>query len=460
MSISQLYTDFMTLINQNFHNHSEEDEYLNKLLEYYLLRIIHNINPNVSIPNNLLTTDNGAIKSKITWNDNSNGKGVRPDGVDIIVYEDNTPKYYKTLNNSNSWEALFLLSEFGSDCSVELNEDIIDCYDIVSSNNNFTMNLKPLYNLTVNLTITGNPNDADMSSLMVQVYGGDPQFPVTRSLGNFTHNNNGSHSYTFNNLLETSYLIQILNFDGVIEGYRIDNGSIVVTGGYLDSNKNANLSLTYVEEEVVEEEFVDIPVTITWSDNNDSDGNRPSDVTIRLYADGVEVNSHVCSSVESWSYIFTEKPRYSENGDEITYSVNIDGMPSYSASINGYNITLNYYPEVTSKSVSIIWNDDNDAQKVRPSSVAVSLSVNGTQRQVETLSASNGWTSTVNNLPTVVNGMTATYTWIPQSVMRYNFSEQEINNVTVFTYTISQSGGGKPPKTPTTPIKDEYDEPL
>lgn len=449
MSISQLYTDFMTLINQNFHNHSEEDEYLNKLLEYYLLRIIHNINPSVSIPNNLLTTDNGAIKSKITWNDNSNDKGVRPDGIDIIVYEDNTPKYYKTLNNSNSWEALFISSEFGSDCSVELNEDIIDYYNSVSSNNNFTMNLKPLYNLTVNLTITGNPNDADMSSLQITVVGNDRQFPATRSLGNFTHNNNG-YSYTFNNLLETPYFIHISNFDGVIEGYRIDNGSSIATGGYLDSNKNANLSLNYVEEEVVEEEFVDIPVTITWNDNNDIDGNRPSDVTIRLYADGVEVDNHVCSSVGSWSYTFTEKPRYTENEDEYNYTVNIDDIPSYSESVNGYNITLDYYPEVTSKSVSIVWNDDYNAQNLRPSSVAVSLSVNGTQRQVEILNDSNGWTSTVNNLSTRVDGMTATYTWTTQNVLGYTLTKQETNNATVFTYAISQTppspGGGKTPK--------------
>ena len=74
----------------------------------------------------------------------------------------------------------------------------------------------------------------------------------------------------------------------------------------------------------MEEEFVDIPVTITWSDNNDSDGNRPSDVTIRLYADGIEVDSYVCSSAESWSYTFTEKPRYTENGEEITYTVNYE----------------------------------------------------------------------------------------------------------------------------------------
>ena len=219
-----------------------------------------------------------------------------------------------------------------------------------------------------------------------------------------------------------------------------------------------------------EEEFINIPVTKTWNDSNDGDGNRPESITVRLFADGVEVDSHVLTAAEGWAYTFCDKPRYQEDHrTEIKYAVREDEIPFYWQEVNGYNIVNNYNPEEVSASVSKVWNDTNNAQGTRPSEVAMIL-YNGVTEEpaaVVLLSEANGWTATVNHLPTVVNGQKTVYAWKEQQVLGYtlDYVEQRGNHMT-FTNSIwerpENPTQGKKPKTPgqATYIFEDYDTPL
>ena len=176
-------------------------------------------------------------------------------------------------------------------------------------------------------------------------------------------------------------------------------------------------------------------MTVTWNDGNNMDGNRPSSVTIRLYADGVEVDSHVLTATNNWKFTFVEKPRY--QGDikpEIVYTVGEDAVAMYVATVLGNNIVNDYQPEFTSLSVVKIWDDYENEKGCRPDSIAMKL-YNG-QQIVNTvmLSKSNYWAATVNNLPTVLNGETVQYTWEEQTVLSYELSEvRREGNFTYFT---------------------------
>ena len=182
-------------------------------------------------------------------------------------------------------------------------------------------------------------------------------------------------------------------------------------------------------------EFIDIPVTVTWNDNYNADGNRPESVTVRLYADGVEVDSHVLTAAEDWQYTFMDKPRYQEdNKTEIVYTVNEDEVPMYAATFNGFNIVNDYKPEVTSASVSVVWNDNNNEKNLRPDSIAMNLSDGQKVVKVVVLNEANGWTATVNNLPTVVNGLRAEYAWKEQQVLSYSLiGVTQQGNLMIFT---------------------------
>ena len=215
-------------------------------------------------------------------------------------------------------------------------------------------------------------------------------------------------------------------------------------------------------------EFVDIPVTKTWNDNNNADGNRPASVTARLYADGVEVDSHVLTAAENWQFTFAEKPRYQEdNKTEIVYTVGEDAVAMYAATVNGYNIVNDYQPEVTSVSVSKVWDDNNNEQNLRPASIAMSLSDGQKVVKVVVLNEANGWTATVNNLPTVVNGQNAQYAWKEQQVLSYSLEGvTQQGNLMVFTNKVwerpENPTAGRRPRTRgnTWYVFEDYDTPL
>ena len=308
---------------------------------------------------------------------------------------------------------------------------------------------------------------ANIGALSFEILGPDDRMPITITYSQFT---NGQ--YALDNLAPGVYTVVERNAETLVKYYTLTGAS--VTGMKLevtpDGTATAKLFNQYVPVPTPEPdaEFVDIPVTKTWNDNNNKDGNRPDTITVRLYADGVEVDSHILTAGDNWAFTFVEKPRYQDDHKtEIVYTVNEDAVPMYAAEINGYNIVNQYRPEVTSVSVSKIWVDKDNAAGIRPTSIAMTLSDGQKVVKVVVLDASNGWTATVNDLPTVVNGQPAKYGWKEQEVIGYTLTGvKEEGNTMTFTNTVwerpEKPTVGKTPKTTgeTWYFFEEYDTPL
>ena len=85
---------------------------------------------------------------------------------------------------------------------------------------------------------------------------------------------------------------------------------------------------TVTDTAEVEQEYkVTKEVEKVWDDNNDVKGNRPESVTVQLTANGSTMyNGEVLEKVvlsnnNSWSYTFTNLPKYDGQGEKIEYSV-------------------------------------------------------------------------------------------------------------------------------------------
>ena len=213
-----------------------------------------------------------------------------------------------------------------------------------------------------------------------------------------------------------------------------------------------------------ETELISIPVTKTWNDNNNRDGNRPQSVTVNLYADGVKVDSAILTEAGGWVATFTDKPRCNADGTEINYTVDEDAVEWYTSAVNGFNITNSYQPVTTSATVTKIWDDGNNYQRIRPKSLAVVLQPVGT---VYVLNEANHWTVTAENLPIRINGETAKYSWVEQESVGYvNAGVLTSGNETIFTNRVSRipdtTGGQKKPNTPGGSFAyfEEYNTPL
>ena len=172
------------------------------------------------------------------------------------------------------------------------------------------------------------------------------------------------------------------------------------------------------EETEVEDEYREVTVRKVWVDNDDRDGNRPGSVTVHLYAGGTEVASAQITAAEGWEHTFYGLPA-TVDGRRIHYSVTEDPVAWYVGTVNGFTVTNTYQPETTRAAVTKIWNDNLNEQGVRPAQVRVTLSNGQGVVTQAVLSEENGWTATVGNLPTRVNGAETVYTWSEEPVIGY-----------------------------------------
>ncbi len=217
-----------------------------------------------------------------------------------------------------------------------------------------------------------------------------------------TPDSNGSWNYSFTNLpkyeggQEIQYTIKEVMDDKTAREYAS------VISGY-------NVTNTHTPE------TVKVEGSKTWVDDGEAD-NRPSSIMIRLSADGTEIAHKEVTAAEGWSWSFTDLPKY-KSGNEIKYTITEDPVNNYSAQVNGYDITNTHTPGKTSRTVTKVWQDNNNQDGKRPDAIKVQLYAEGAAyadkeaygSEVE-LNAVNNWTYTWNDLPEYKNGKTVIYT--------------------------------------------------
>lgn len=150
-----------------------------------------------------------------------------------------------------------------------------------------------------------------------------------------------------------------------------------------------------------------------WQDNNDRDKKRPNSITVLLLANGEQVATKQVTANDNWDYEFTDLPKNS-NGQPIVYTINEEPVSGYTSQVEGFNLTNTYkeVPTIPSVNVTQQWDDDNDREKDRPSSVKVQLYDRDKKHgDPVILNDGNHWSHSWKNLPKQdANGNKTNYT--------------------------------------------------
>ena len=308
----------------------------------------------------------------------------------------------------------------------------------------------------------------DLNALQFVITGPDGNEVATITYEEFTEG-----KYRLENLVPGTYTVSEVDPDRLLEekGYKFDEENSVTTLTFeVLPNETATDTLVNIYERPADptptptpeptetpvpdgHEKISIPVTKVWDDMNNRDGNRPERVFVHLLANGKRVAQAALTAAGGWTCEFTEMPNYS-GGNEIEYTVEEDPVALYTAQIDGFTITNSYVPETTSATVSKVWADNNNAAGLRPISIYCMLS-NGIS---VLLSDENGWTATVDNLPTTVNGQPVTYSWTEQEAVGYEQTGKDVSgNNAVFTNTVIERGKEEPPEGKKKPPKTRGD---
>src|SRR5699024_1323519 len=144
----------------------------------------------------------------------------------------------------------------------------------------------------------------------------------------------------------------------------------------------------------------EVPVKKVWQ------GSAEDSVTIKLLADGEEVETVDLMANEDWSHVFTDLDAFDEDGQPITYTVKEvvgdEWNEEYDSKVtgdaeDGFTVTNTRTAEASIK-VSKEWKDDGAEASDRPDTITVNLLANGTVISEHDVKAVDDWTLTIDEL--------------------------------------------------------------
>ena len=103
----------------------------------------------------------------------------------------------------------------------------------------------------------------------------------------------------------------------------------------------------------------DISGIIKWNDSDNASNTRPSSVTVKLLEDGEEVDKVIVTEADGWKYTFKDKPKTSQTGKKLNYTIKIDKIENYNTLVSGYNVTNTYQPKVEALTLEYLLRNYN-----------------------------------------------------------------------------------------------------
>ena len=188
---------------------------------------------------------------------------------------------------------------------------------------------------------------------------------------------------------------------------------------------------------------VSIRATKVWNDSDNQDGKR-AQVTLHLNksvengqpqaVEGQDKTIAADASGSALTVTWDSLPKY-EGSHEITYTVTEDPVAGYTTQItgdmaSGYTVTNTHTAETITVSGTKTWDDGNNKDGIRPSSITVSLYANGSKVEDKTVTQSGDWKYTFTDLPKYKNGTAVTYTVDEASVPTGYTKTISGNNIT------------------------------
>ena len=264
--------------------------------------------------------------------------------------------------------------------------------------------------------------------------------------------------------VQLTYTVQLTNpkteagIYGEYDQYGVNNKNSLYTNNSatlypVDSNGNHGAEVVFNKPTVsytveAAPESVVIAVNKVWDDNEDSAGKRPDSVTIKLLANGVDTQkSLVLNKANQWCGSFTGLAPTDNDGEDIVYTVQEVAVANYTSEVssketNAYTVTNTYtgIDESATRSIPVykVWNDSNNANGKRPSSVTIYLYADGKQVSTMYITANGGWVGTFENLPVYnADGKAINYTIRERGVYYYLNSIRQTDDGTGFVVTNS-----------------------
>ena len=382
---------------------------------------------------NSYTPEKTEITASKTWNDSDNQDGKRPTKISIKLMKTvggvKTEVASKEVTAADQWQTKFEnlpVYENGQKIDYSIEEDDVAGYTKEIKDFTVTNSYTPEM-----IKISGQKvwDDADNqdgkrpASVKVKVKNGDTvvdELEVTAA-NDWKFESKALPKYAAGQ--EIAYTVT----EEAVAEYQTKIDKFTITNSYIPQS-------------------TEYAVTKVWEDADNQDGKRPASITVQLYS---SVNGEEPAAVagktltltadneaaaNTWKASFTNLPQF-DKGQKITYSVKEDDATvaalkekGYSPKVEGQTITNSHTPEQVKVSGQKVWDDADDQDGKRPTSITVKVMDGSTVVDTLEVTAANGWKFESKDLPKYRNGQEIAYTLTEDAVAQY---ETKIDKFTI-----------------------------
>ena len=380
------------------------------------------------ITNTHVTETTEATVKKV-WNDSNDQDGKRPAKLTVNLMNGNTVVSTVTLSEENGWEATVSnlpKKENGTVISYSWSEGSMpEGYSLEGSVTSGTVTtLTNKYapeetSVSVRKVWTDSDNQdgirPDSITVQLKADGKESGEPVElNEANNWTH--------TWNGLAKKA--------SGTEIEYSVDEVS--VPGGYTKTVTANENKTEYTITNTHETEKTDATVKKVWNDSNNQDGTRPVELTVNLMNGNAVVDTVTLKEANDWSATVGNLEKKA-GGKDIEYTWTEGSMPEgYKLTDTRKNgtvttLTNTYAPEKVSITGIKTWNDANNQDGKRPTSIKISLFANGNVVKSLDVTAATNWTYSFTDLPKYEAGTEIKYTVGEEAVADYETKVEGYN---------------------------------
>ncbi len=367
------------------------------------------------------------------WDDADNQDGLRPESITANLLADGTPIDAVELSEANEWSHVFEglpVFENGVEITYTITEDTVENYSTEIVESVITNRYTPE---ETSVTVTkdwqdGNNQDGNRpDSIQVQLTANGEIIDQTAELNvenNWTASWSGLPLNADGTEIKYSVVESNVPEEFTVEVNDADRGNIILTNTYTP-------------------EVTDLTVNKVWNDEENRDGLRPESIEVQLVADGQNQGEPiVLDEANNWSYTWTDLA-VNTAGEAIAYTVAEVNLPEgYTSTIsdvedNTITVTNTHDVAVNDINVRKVWNDANNQDGLRPTSVTVQLIADGEALgdPIE-LNGENAWAYSWTNLPVNASGTAIEYTVEETAVPEgYEVTQEVVDGVNVITNT-------------------------
>lgn len=367
------------------------------------------------------------------WDDDDNRDGIRAKETAITLHGSNGKVYQRIVTGKDDFATVF------EDVPKFFDEGREVVYTVTQNEmNGYTANIANTDKYTFQITNTHEPerlaktvtkvwddnNNQDglrPNTLRIALTGTDGTY-IEKSLS------------TANNWTEAFDGLYKYFKEGTPIQYTIDEEMV---GGYEKEISEKDNLITITNTHAPEK--LDLIVNVVWNDANNQDGYRPDAATIHMSGTDGTQDAKDFTKDSSWSSIVFKNLDHYKDGNEIKYTVAEDEIPQYTTSIavngNVVTVTNTHIPEITLRNISVVWEDNNDQDGLRPDTVSVKLKGNDKFIDSSELNEDVKWKHSFTKLPVRENGNEISYTAEENEIPGYTTTIEKTDTGYVFTNT-------------------------